>query len=226
MSTATLTPTAASRRFYNGREWLAALGDVPLDRVVWDPWPGTATEADLIRFVDGEPKRLVELVDGTLVEKPVSLHEANVSSRLTIRLGIWSEVNGDPIILSGADSTLRMATVDRVRLPDLCVFLRARLPDGRLPEKGVPELSPDVVIEVLSESNTRAEMRQKLAEYFANGTRLAWLIDPRTRTVAVHTTPGEADAVLGEGDALDGGDVLPGFSTPIGPLFRDLPSGE
>ena len=36
------------RRFDNGAEWLAALGDVPLHRIIFDPWPGTATEADLL----------------------------------------------------------------------------------------------------------------------------------------------------------------------------------
>ena len=48
---------------------LRELGDVPPERVFWDPLPGTATVADVIRFVDGDDKRLVELVDGTLVEK-------------------------------------------------------------------------------------------------------------------------------------------------------------
>lgn len=47
---------------------LHQLGDIPPERVLWDPIPGTATEADVIRHVDGEPKRLVELIDGTLVQ--------------------------------------------------------------------------------------------------------------------------------------------------------------
>jgi energy-coupling factor transporter ATP-binding protein EcfA2 len=38
------------------------------------PWPGTATEADLLRLVERD-KRLCELIDGTLVEKPVGLIE-------------------------------------------------------------------------------------------------------------------------------------------------------
>ena len=35
-------------KFDNGAEWLHALGDIPLERVVMDPPPGTATEQDLL----------------------------------------------------------------------------------------------------------------------------------------------------------------------------------
>ena len=188
-----------------------------------DPPPGTATEIDLLRRIDGDDRWPCELIDGSLVDKPASLHKATVAAAAAFAIGRWSRDNADALIVLNGRAALRMASTGNVRLPDACGLLRCRLPDGRLPREKVPTLAPDVAIEVLSESNTRAEMRQKLAEYVANGTRLAWLIDPRARTVAVHTTPGEADAVLGEGDALDGGEVLPGFSTPIGPLFRDLP---
>lgn len=56
-------------RFDTAAEWLRALGDVPPQRIIFDPLPGTATEADLLHFVGRD--KLCELVDGTLVEKPV-----------------------------------------------------------------------------------------------------------------------------------------------------------
>ncbi len=227
MTTATPPPTArvlTERRFHSGREWIASLGDIPLDRIIFDPWPGTATEADLLRLVEGHDKRLCELIDGTLVAKPMSLHEASVGTQLSSRLVVWNDDNGDRFIFSGADSTLKLATVDRIRLPDVCAFARERLPNGRLPRDKVPELAPDLAVEVLSESNTRAEMRQKLSEYFDNGTRLAWLIDPERRTVAVFTAATATPAaLLGASESLYGGDLLPGFSMPIAKLFRDLP---
>ena len=52
------------RRFANAAEWLHSLGDVPLERIIVDPPPGTAAEADLLRLVEGD-KRLCELIDGT-----------------------------------------------------------------------------------------------------------------------------------------------------------------
>src|SRR4051812_48193852 len=103
-------------RFDNGAEWLRALGDVPLNRIIFDPWPGTATEADLLRFVERD-KRLCELIDGTLVEKPVGWIEALIAMNLATRLGIYVEDHKLGAV-SGADSTLRM-TSGRVRLPDV-----------------------------------------------------------------------------------------------------------
>ena len=62
-------------KFDNGDAFLDGLGGVPMSRVVFDPWPSTATEQDLIEFVDRD-KRLIELIDGTLVEKPAGSYES------------------------------------------------------------------------------------------------------------------------------------------------------
>jgi Uma2 family endonuclease len=66
-------------------------------------------------------------------------------------------------------------------------------------------------------------MDQKLREYFPSGTRLAWIIDPRARTVAVYHAPGEPVLVIAEGDVLEGEAVVPGFSMPASELFRNVP---
>ena len=214
---------ATARRFDNGAQWLDALGGVPLDRVIFNPWPGMATEEDLLYYVE-VAGRLCELVDGTLVEKPMGWEESRIGMKVGSRMEVHADQHGlGPV--TGSDGTIRMASVGRIRLPDVSFFSWDRLPGRRLPREKVPALAPDLAVEVLSESNTPQEMAQKLREYFANGTRLAWLVDPRTRTVAVHTGPGEPAAVLGEADALDGGDVLPGFTMPVAKLFDDLPAG-
>jgi Uma2 family endonuclease len=48
--------------------------------------------------------------------------------------------------------------------------------------------------------------------------RLVWLIDPETLTVTVFRQDA-APKSIGEGDTLDGGDVLPGFSVPVAEIF-------
>ena len=218
-------PTTACR-FDNGQEWLDSLGGVPLDRVIFDPWPGSATETHLLEFVERD-KRLCELVNNTLVEKPVGLSEGNIAGRVLSRIIVYAD-DHDLGVASGADSTLRMATFNRIRLPDVCFFSKERLPGGKLPRGGrAGARARSRRRDVLSESNTKSEMQQKLIEYFDNGTRLAWYVDPRTRTVAVYDAPGEPKIVLNQGDdTLDGGDVLPGFSLKISTIFKDLPSDE
>src|SRR3954449_8787620 len=71
-------------RYPNFAEWWHSTGDVPLERIVIDPPPGTATELDLLRLVEGD--RLVELIDGTLVEKPVGSEESLIAVNLTVAL--------------------------------------------------------------------------------------------------------------------------------------------
>jgi len=97
----------------------------------------------------------------------------------------------------------------------------ARIPDRRVPEAPIPDLAPDLPVEVLSESNTPGEMLRKRRDYFASGTRLVWQIDHRTRTAEVFTSPMDS-IVLDESQTLEGGDVLPGFTLPLAQLFAEL----
>jgi hypothetical protein len=82
-------------------------------------------------------------------------------------------------------------------------------------------LVPDLAVEVLSPSNTEAEMARKRQEYFAAGVRLVWMVDPDARTVTVYTAPDQS-TVLGEVDTLSGDPVLPGFTLPLRDLFAEL----
>ena len=213
-------PPVPAAKFDNGQQWIESLGDVPLSRVIFDPWPGTATEADLLRYVDGDDKRLCELVDGTLVEKPVGFDEGQIGSTLGRALGNFVEPRRLGAV-AGADATLRMAS-GRIRLPDVSFVARADVPADYRRGTPVPRLPPTLAVEVLSEGNTAAEMRQKRREYFDSGLKLVWIVDPPTRTVAVYIGPTpEPDRTLTEADRLDGGDVLPGFTILIADLFRD-----
>jgi Uma2 family endonuclease len=223
--TAVLTPPPPAARFTpprhfdNGAEWLRALGDVPMERIVFDPWPGTATEADLLVFVERD-KRLCELIDGTLVEKPVGYWEGVIAMNLEVELSAHAR-KLDAGAVSGADSTMRMKSSNRVRLPDVAFVSKERLPKTLAP---IPTLAPDLAVEVLSKTNTRAEMAQKLIEYFQSGTRLAWIIDPQTRTVAIYHAPGEPTRVLDITGELDSEQVLPGFKLPVAEAFRGVPA--
>jgi Uma2 family endonuclease len=78
-----------------------------------------------------------------------------------------------------------------------------------------------LAIEVLSQSNTKREMTRKLREYFDAGARLVWYVDPAARSVAVYAGP-STFTVVGEGSALDGGTVLPGFTLSLKELFSVL----
>jgi len=97
-----------------------------------------------------------------------------------------------------------------VRIPDLSVVTWDRLPGREIPREPIPDLAPDLAVEVLSEGNTKAEMVRKVREYFDAGFILVWLIDPRKRAARVFLTV-EKSSLVREDQALDGGAVLPGF---------------
>ena len=194
---------------------LERLGGVAPSRVRLHPWPGTATEDDVIA-IEARENRLCELIDGVLVEKVMGYTESRCAVLLSHHIETYLEGN-DLGIVAGADGMLRI-TIRCVRIPDVSFISWARIPDPRALDKQVPDLVPDLAVEILSPSNTKHEMALKLRDYFAAGVRLVWYVDPTERTARAVTSP-EDWTDLGPGDTLDGGDVLPGFRLAVSKWF-------
>ena len=215
--TATPPPAAAAVRYPTATDWLHALGDVPLERIVCDPMPGSATEADVLRWVDGDDKRLVELVHGTLVEKPPGCEESAITAQIAYL--VMSFIKPRRLgRLAGPDGTIRLRP-GCVRYPDVGFYAYASLPSGVMPQGSMPDVAPDLAVEVLSLSNTRREMELKRRDYFTAGTRLVWEVDPPGRSVDVYTAV-EHPRRLTDTDTLNGEPVLPGFAVPVAELFE------
>jgi Uma2 family endonuclease len=195
---------------------LEVLPGIPLERIRLNPPPGTATEQDVIAIHDRE-NRLCELVDGILVEKTVGFYEARLALVLARILDDFTAAH-DLGIVVGADGMMRLSP-GLVRIPDAAFLSWSKLPDRAIPHEPIPHLAPDLTVEVLSASNTPQEMARKIDEYFAAGVRLVWLLDHRSRTMTVHTSP-EQTATVTEDEDLDGGPVLPGFSVPLREVFE------
>jgi Uma2 family endonuclease len=102
---------------------------------------------------------------------------------------------------------------DNVRSPDVSFVAAGRFADGR-PPVGFIAFAPDLAVEVLSPSDRRGDVLEKVGEYLDAGTRLVWVIDPEKRTAAVHRSLTEV-RVISETDSLDGEDVVPGFACPL-----------
>lgn len=198
------------RKPRNLAQVIAALGDVPLDRIPLVPPIGQATEAHILRPPDGSDS-LYELVDGVLVEKPMGIEESKLAIRLGGKLDDFAERHQLGSV-SGADGPFR-ASAGLVRMPDVAFFSNEREQQGKEGE-GISSAVPDLGIEVLSKGNTKAEMERKLKEYFAAGVRCVWMLDLKRREVKVYSSPQDF-VVLTEDDELDGGDILPGFRYPI-----------
>jgi Uma2 family endonuclease len=108
------------------------------------------------------------------------------------------------------------------RSPDIAFFAKERLQGLEELPTGFLEGAPDLVVEIFSLGSTIAEIEDKIVEYFANGTRLLWVISPGQHYVLVYRSGYEPQRLLTSGDFLEGEEVVPGFTFPVADLFQKL----
>jgi Uma2 family endonuclease len=208
--------TARRRRISNLAELIEGLGGLPLERVRFHPFPGTARARHALN-PPGEQGRLCELVDGVLVEKAMGAYESRVASLVAHYLESYLEQH-DLGAVFGADVMLALGP-GLVRMPDVAYLSWDRFPNRLMPADAIYSLPPDLAVEVLSAGNTEAEMARKVGEYFAAGCRVVWLIDPASGRASIHRDAATPVQVSLEGE-LEAEEVLPGLRIPLARLFE------
>jgi Uma2 family endonuclease len=106
---------------------------------------------------------------------------------------------------------------DILRIPDISFITSGRIPE-EWPPVGYSEVVPDLAVEIVSPTNSAADLRRRTQDYLGAGVSQVWIVWPDDESVSVYAdnmTPTE----LSSDDRLDGGDVLPGFSVKVGDLF-------
>ena len=201
---------------------LAELGGISPSRLRLTPPPGLATHADLVVANESGMDSLVEWVDGCLVEKAMGYEASVVAAAMVRILGTFVSIHRLGLV-SGADGFFRL--LDSTRGPDVAFIALERLPNGVFPFQSFPHIAPNLVVEVLSPENTKAEMTRKRLEYFHCGVQIVWIVDCTHRSIAVYSSSSEVH-VVGETESLDGGIALPGFSSPVVDFFADLDIGQ
>ena len=106
---------------------------------------------------------------------------------------------------------------DTVREPDIAFTSAERLPLGE-DVPGYAEVVPDLVIEVASPSDSRREVNDKARMWLSHGVRLVWVVYPGSLTVEVHQPDAAVSTLTGD-QALDGMEVLPGFTCAVSEIF-------
>lgn len=107
---------------------------------------------------------------------------------------------------------------ERVCGADVCFVSYDRLPkDAEIPA-GVLPVTPNLVVEVRSPSDTWTRAFGKVFEYVEAGVPIVVYIDPGNRTVSVCGEP-FGQRIFGHADTLTIPEVLPGFSVPVSALF-------
>ena len=187
------------------------------EQVAW-----AADEGDLLAVLEHENKQC-ELIDGVLVEKAMGFLEGLLASDLVTAISNF--VN--PRDLGRVRRRVTHQTGrGLVRLADVAYFSWERLGgESKIPSEPIPQIYPDLAIEVLSKGNTKGEMERKRKDFFFHAVRLVWQVDPKKRFVDVYTSPKEFVRYT-ESDTLDGGEVFPGFTLSLQELFAGCEPDE
>ena len=159
-----------------------------------------------------------ELVSGELRQRQLAGGEEGfISSDVAGSLGLYvkSEGLGKTYIATGF---VIETDPDHVRAPNVAFVRRERVEVIGRTTFYWPE-APDLAVEVISPDDRYTEVNEKVADWLTAGTRMVVVVNPRNRTVNVHT-PGGA-ITLEMGDTLDGGDVVPGWQMPVADIFAD-----
>lgn len=106
---------------------------------------------------------------------------------------------------------------DTVLAPGVAYIARGNYP-ADLPEQGYWPCAPDLAVEVLSPNDRIKGTEEKIEQSIEAGCRLAWLVNPRMRTVKIYfSNAGTKTIAIGE--ELDGDELLPGFCCQVAEVF-------
>jgi Uma2 family endonuclease len=184
------------------------------------PGYGSVTADTLLTLPDDGYR--YEVVEGVLVRMAGSGDEAT-----TIGIELAAELRNyvRPRRLgrvTGADGVYKFPGAETGLIPDVGYYSaerRALITDRRKP---IP-FAPDLAVEIASPDQKADAMAAKARLYLSGGTRLVWIVWPSSEHIDIWH-PGQMGgpvATLNIGDALDGEDVLPGFSYAVAAVFTD-----
>lgn len=163
-----------------------------------------------------DPGHRYELVDGELFDMDGAPRHGRVTGEIYLLLRGHVRHNNLPLDV-GVNTGFQMGPFT-LRFPDVHVTSWERMAEYDESSPGWPRFAPDVAIEVVSASNTPAELARKAGEYFANGTRAMWIADPGPRTVAIRR-PGAAERIFSIGNIVSGEPEIPGFTCDVADIF-------
>jgi Uma2 family endonuclease len=176
------------------------------------PW----TEADLLSL-DNDDHHQYELVQGELRQmSPASHKHGRLEVRLILAIGKYLEVHPIGEAFSGDTGFTLQTDPLTVRVPDVSFVAAERIPADN-PPAFLP-LAPDLVVEIISPSETAKSIAEKVSDYLQAGTPLLWLVYPERQEVQEYRLD-QPFHIYRIDEELDGRDVLPGFRYALRELF-------
>jgi len=175
------------------------------------------TDEELMALPKDGYKR--ELLNGEIVMSPAGSEHGRKIVRFTTTLAGYVYQHDLGEVFDG-QTGFRMKSRD-VLSPDVSFVARERLIGLQQAPEGFFEGAPDLAVELLSPGDSLKRLNQKLAQYFDNGARLAWVMDSKRRIVRVHRSL-RSHKILTDAEELLGEEVVPGFHLPVATIFAPI----
>jgi Uma2 family endonuclease len=164
------------------------------------------------------PGKWTELIRGRLVvREPPGTYHGRISANLLFLMAGHVRANELGAVFSQDTGFKIAADPDTVRAPDVA-FLRSEQ-TAQIRRRGYTFVAPDLAAEVLSPDDRPGEVLSKVGDWLDAGVKIVWVIDPDRMQARVYRANGTLTIVASDG-ALDGEDVLPGFSCLLSDVFE------
>jgi len=177
--------------------------------------PVRLTDEELLIFCESNEVMRVELEpNGDLtVMTPAGPESGNLNGLLTMHIGIWSETDGRGRFF---DSSSGFRLPDgAMRSPDASWISHERIAAlTRAERRGFWRICPEFVVELVSESDSRSTVEEKMRMWIGNGAELAWLIDPYSAEAIVYRPNAEPEK-LTRPEYLIGEPPVAGLRLPL-----------
>ena len=164
----------------------------------------------------------MELVDGEVRKMvPPGSEHGRSSNLIGAHLLVYATSNPG-VEVWGEAGFLIARNPDRVLAPDIAIIRTSRIPSSGVPKTFFPG-PPDIAIEIVSPNDTANEILDKVRDWFDGGALQVWAFYPGPPRLVVHRPDGSSQT-LERDDAIDGGDLLPGFRMKVADLLGPLKS--
>lgn len=175
------------------------------------------TAEEFLQLPAGGPPS--ELVRGVIVmmNLPNYGHGA-ITSNIDILLGSFVKQHGLGRTVVTDSGVVTKRDPDSVRGPDVAYYSYERIPKGTW-VRGYPEVTPDLVFEVLSPSDRWSEVLSKVAEFLQAGVRAACVLDPDNNSVQVYR-PEQPPQQFASSDGFSLPDIVPGWRVQVAEFFE------
>jgi Uma2 family endonuclease len=175
------------------------------------------TLEEFLKLPEDEPA--LEFEDGKVTQKvsPKGQHSM-LQGTFTERINRFAE----PRKLAFAFPEIRATFAGASHVPDVGVYLWDRIPRTEAGEVANDFFEPpDIAIEIVSPEQSVNSLVRRYLWYVENGVRVALLVDPHDRSVILFR-PSSRPVPLRGADAIEIGDILPGFQLSVDQLFGSL----